>query len=89
MRRYQAYGEMQSALGQLYAVLGLDPLPQEAAALDIASLTHALRNAVNQRGTPGGKKEAADIAAATGPAPADAHASILVSQQEPAQISAD
>lgn len=45
VRRYQAYGEMQAALGQLFAALGIDPLPQDVGSLDLASLVDALRKA--------------------------------------------
>ena len=42
LRRYQAYSEMQAALGRIYAALGLDPVPNEAVS-DIAELSKQIR----------------------------------------------
>jgi outer membrane protein TolC len=42
LRRYQAYSEMQAALGRIYSSLGLDPVPAEAAA-DLAELSKQIR----------------------------------------------
>ena len=42
LRRYQAYSEMQAALGRIYAALGMDPVPNEAVS-DIAELSKQIR----------------------------------------------
>jgi len=43
LRRYQAYAEAQAALGRIYATLGVDPVPGEAAVYDIAELSREIR----------------------------------------------
>jgi outer membrane protein, multidrug efflux system len=43
LRRYRAYAEAQAALGRLYDVVGIDPVPEAMASLDIASLSAAIR----------------------------------------------
>jgi hypothetical protein len=35
LRRYQAYAEMQAALGRIYAALGVDPVPEEMTTSDL------------------------------------------------------
>lgn len=46
VRRYQAYADMQAALGRLYATIGLDPLPGRNDVLDLASLSQSVRAAM-------------------------------------------
>ncbi|WNJ91575.1 TolC family protein [Bosea sp. 685] len=43
LRRYRSYAEAQAALGRLYDVVGIDPVPEKVPALDIASLSAAIR----------------------------------------------
>jgi outer membrane protein TolC len=43
IKRYRDYAEAQAALGRLYDTIGVDPVPNEVAALDIASLSAAIR----------------------------------------------
>lgn len=45
LRRYQSYGALQGAYGQMLATIGVDPLPKHLAADDIASVARALRSA--------------------------------------------
>jgi len=45
LRLYQSYGDLQNAYGQIGASLGLDPLPTEAAGLDLPALTQAFAGA--------------------------------------------
>ena len=49
LQRYQAYAEVQGALGRLYAALGIDPLPEDVDTLDFAGLSRALRHAMTDR----------------------------------------
>ena len=49
LQRYQAYAEIQAALGRLYAALGVDPLPEDVDTLDFAGLSRALRHAMTDR----------------------------------------
>jgi outer membrane protein TolC len=48
LRRYQAYAESQAALGRIYATLGVDPVPSEAAALDIIELSREIRRGMQE-----------------------------------------
>ena len=41
--RYRAYAEAQAALGRIYDVVGLDPVPGQVESLDIATLSAAIR----------------------------------------------
>jgi len=43
LRRYRAYAEAQAALGRLYDVVGLDPIPDDWASLEIGPLSDAIR----------------------------------------------
>ena len=43
LRRYRSYAEAQAALGRLYDAVGIDPIPDELASLDIATLSSAIR----------------------------------------------
>jgi len=43
IKRYRDYAEAQAALGRLYDAVGIDPVPGEVVALDIASLSAAIR----------------------------------------------
>jgi hypothetical protein len=45
--RYRAYAEAQAALGRIYDVVGLDPLPGEIESLDIGSLSAAIRRSAS------------------------------------------
>jgi outer membrane protein TolC len=73
LRRYRAYAEAQAALGRLYDVVGIDPVPEAMATLDIASLSAAIRRNASDwksdrlehlsEGAPGAT-QAADAAAA-------------------------
>jgi hypothetical protein len=83
LRRYRAYAEAQAALGRLYDVVGIDPVPEAMASLDIASLSAAIRRSAsdwkNDRlehlsdGAPGAAPSpAADTAAAAAPQTAQA-----------------
>ena len=47
LRRYRAYAEAQAALGRLYDVVGIDPVPEAMASLDIASLSAAIRRSAS------------------------------------------
>jgi hypothetical protein len=43
IKRYRDYAEAQAALGRLYDAVGIDPVPNEVVALDIKSLSAAIR----------------------------------------------
>jgi outer membrane protein TolC len=43
LRRYRSYAEAQAALGRLYDAVGIDPVPDELASLDIDTLSTAIR----------------------------------------------
>jgi outer membrane protein TolC len=43
LRRYRSYAEAQAALGRLYDAIGIDPVPDQVEALDIATLTAIIR----------------------------------------------
>ena len=45
--RYRAYAEAQAALGQIYDVVGLDPVPGQVESLDIATLSAAIRRSAS------------------------------------------
>jgi outer membrane protein TolC len=45
--RYRAYAEAQAALGRIYDVVGLDPVPGEVDALDIHTLSAAIRRSAS------------------------------------------
>jgi outer membrane protein, multidrug efflux system len=47
LKRYRSYAEAQAALGRLYDVVGIDPVPDELASLDIATLTAAIRRSAS------------------------------------------
>ncbi len=42
LRRYQSYGALQGAYGQMLATLGLDPLPEQMPADDLDSIKKAI-----------------------------------------------
>jgi hypothetical protein len=46
LRQYQSYAETQAALGRLYAALGVDPPPSDAAELDIDHVELDLKRAL-------------------------------------------
>lgn len=48
LRLYQNYGALQGAYGQVIATLGLDPLPASVAALDLKTLSEAVRSSEQQ-----------------------------------------
>jgi len=52
LRRYQAYAEAQAAFCRIYASLGVDPVPSEAAVFDIPELSREIRRGMQdwQRG---------------------------------------
>jgi hypothetical protein len=45
LRVYQAYADVQAALGRLYAAMGADPVPTEIASTDVDDLTVLIRKA--------------------------------------------
>lgn len=45
LRRYQSYGALQGAYGQMLSTLGMDPLPETQMASDLGSLQRALAQA--------------------------------------------
>jgi outer membrane protein, multidrug efflux system len=47
LRRYRSYAEAQAALGRLYDVVGLDPIPDQLASLDIVTLSTAIRRSAS------------------------------------------
>jgi outer membrane protein TolC len=47
LRRYRAYAEAQAALGRLYDVVGIDPIPDQLASLDIGTLSTAIRHSAS------------------------------------------
>jgi len=66
LQRYQSYAETQSALGRLYATMGIDPLPEgEVDTLDLVSLDRALRRAVAEHKGPSTTAETAGPSIAT------------------------
>ena len=48
LRRYQAYAEAQAALGRIYATIGIDPVPSEAAAYDVIELSKEIRRGMQE-----------------------------------------
>ncbi|MGC3965230.1 MAG: TolC family protein [Rhodocyclaceae bacterium] len=44
LRRYQSYGALQGAYGQVLATLGLDPLPKGVPNYDLSTLTQAIQS---------------------------------------------
>jgi outer membrane protein TolC len=47
LRRFRSYAEAQAALGRLYNAIGVDPVPDQVEALDIASLTAIIRRSAS------------------------------------------
>jgi hypothetical protein len=47
LRRYRSYAEAQAALGRLYDAVGIDPVPDELASLDIVTLSSAIRRSAS------------------------------------------
>ena len=47
LRRYLSYADAQAALGRVYATLGLDPVADEAATLDIKDLAATIRKSMD------------------------------------------
>ena len=47
LRRYRSYAEAQAALGRLYDAVGIDPVPDELASLDIVTLSTAIRRSAS------------------------------------------
>jgi outer membrane protein TolC len=47
LKRYRSYAEAQAALGRLYDVIGVDPIPDAVASLDIASLSAVIRKSAS------------------------------------------
>ena len=45
--RYRAYADAQAALGRIYEVVGLDPIPDQVESLDISSLSAAIRRSAS------------------------------------------
>jgi outer membrane protein TolC len=43
LNRYRSYAEAQAALGRLYDAVGIDPVPDQLASLDIVTLSTAIR----------------------------------------------
>ncbi|WP_158811294.1 TolC family protein [Beijerinckia sp. L45] len=74
LRRYRSYAEAQAALGRLYDVVGIDPVPETLASLDIATLSAAIRRSAsdwdNNRLSHASEAPAAaaPVSAAAGPA---------------------
>lgn len=69
LRRYQAYSQMQGALGRIYATLGVDPLPEKVSAHDIPALKQAFDESLRQFDS--GEIEAALRAVPAAPGQAD------------------
>jgi outer membrane protein TolC len=47
LKRYRSFAEAQAALGRLYDAVGIDPVPDELASLDIATLGAAIRRSAS------------------------------------------
>jgi len=47
LKRYRSYADAQAALGRLYDAVGIDPVPDELASLDIATLSAAIRRSAS------------------------------------------
>ena len=47
LKRYRSFAEAQAALGRLYDAVGIDPVPDELASLDIATLSAAIRRSAS------------------------------------------
>ena len=43
LKRFRSYAEAQAALGRLYDAVGIDPVPDTLASLDIVTLSEAIR----------------------------------------------
>jgi outer membrane protein TolC len=72
LQRYQAYAEIQAALGRLYAALGIDPLPEDVDTLDFRGLNRALIHAMaeNRQPSPPATADAGTAPVASGKADA-------------------
>jgi outer membrane protein TolC len=78
MRRYRSYAEAQAALGRLYDVIGVDPVPEQVSSLEISSLSAVIRKSASDwsgahldrvsAATPDSAAAPASAAAATAPA---------------------
>jgi outer membrane protein TolC len=47
LKRYRSYAEAQAALGRLYDVVGVDPVPDSVISLDIVTLSAAIRRSAS------------------------------------------
>jgi len=47
LKRYRSYAEAQAALGRLYDAVGIDPVPDQLASLDIVALSAAIRRSAS------------------------------------------
>ena len=47
LKRYRSFAEAQAALGRLYDAVGIDPVPDDLASLDIATLSAAIRRSAS------------------------------------------
>ena len=87
LRRYRSYAEAQAALGRMYDVMGIDPVPDEVTSLEITSLSAAIRRYAsdwdNNR-----LDRLSEAASAPPSAPMAADVANATAAQEPAQQSA-
>ncbi|MET0723524.1 MAG: TolC family protein, partial [Tardiphaga sp.] len=81
LKRYRSYAEAQAALGRLYDVIGVDPVPEEVASLDIATLSAAIRRSASDWS--GAKLNRVSEAAPAAPEP------VKLAEQAPAAKPAD
>jgi outer membrane protein TolC len=88
VKRYRDYADAQAALGRLYDTVGVDPVPGEVTALDIASLSAAIRRSASdwENNRLDRLSEAAPNAAVT---PETAPEKIPASAPQPSVLAAD
>ena len=84
--RYRAYADAQAALGRIYEVVGLDPIPDQVESLDITSLSAAIRRSASDWKNERLEQltDAVVTTRAAGPAPAAASATPDRSPQQQA-----
>jgi outer membrane protein TolC len=84
LRRYRAYAEAQAALGRLYDVAGIDPIPDELASLDIVTLSTAIRRSASDWDN--NRISRLGAAAPTTPLPVTADAAGAPAASEPVRL---
>jgi outer membrane protein TolC len=83
LKRYRSYAEAQAALGRLYDAVGIDPVPDTLASLDIVTLSEAIRRCASDWDNKRLDRLSEAPAAATPPATAAADAAAPTAAPDP------